>query len=152
MRPQQVPHDTPLAAAAAERWQPGRGGEGPRRPSEARSPRVAVSPAPRQGGRLRCRAPPARLPLREAAACARSLSLARSRPDAAGRGKAAAPFGRGPESSVLRDSGSSFAHAAAMSALAKASGALKSVDYEVFGRVQGKDGRWAGGAWGGAPH
>ncbi|NXK28191.1 ACYP2 protein, partial [Arenaria interpres] len=27
-----------------------------------------------------------------------------------------------------------------MSALAKASGALKSVDYEVFGRVQGKDG------------
>ncbi|NXS74764.1 ACYP2 protein, partial [Pandion haliaetus] len=29
-----------------------------------------------------------------------------------------------------------------MSALAKASGALKSVDYEVFGRVQGKDGRW----------
>lgn len=90
--------------------------------------------------------PPPRLPLREAAAYARSLSLARSRPDAAGRGKAAAPFGRGPESSVLRDSGSSFAHAAAMSALAKASGALKSVDYEVFGRVQGKDGRWAGGA------
>ncbi|KFQ28911.1 Acylphosphatase-2 [Mesitornis unicolor] len=27
-----------------------------------------------------------------------------------------------------------------MSALTKASGALKSVDYEVFGRVQGKDG------------
>ncbi|NXL64481.1 ACYP2 protein, partial [Chordeiles acutipennis] len=28
-----------------------------------------------------------------------------------------------------------------MSALAKASGALKSVDYEVFGRVQGRSGR-----------
>lgn len=33
-----------------------------------------------------------------------------------------------------------FAGAAAMSALAKASGALKSVDYEVFGRVQGENG------------
>ncbi|NWH26361.1 ACYP2 protein, partial [Grus americana] len=32
-----------------------------------------------------------------------------------------------------------------MSALAKASGALKSVDYEVFGRVQGKDGLCAAG-------
>ncbi|NXK98994.1 ACYP2 protein, partial [Mesembrinibis cayennensis] len=31
-----------------------------------------------------------------------------------------------------------------MSALAKASGALKSVDYEVFGRVQGEDGRGKG--------
>ncbi|KAF1483939.1 Acylphosphatase-2, partial [Eudyptula minor novaehollandiae] len=32
-----------------------------------------------------------------------------------------------------------------MSALVKASGALKSVDYEVFGRVQGKDGLCAAG-------
>lgn len=60
-------------------------------------------------------------------------------------GNAAAPLGRGPESS---DSGSSFTGAAAMSALAKASGVLKSVDYEVFGRVQGKDGlRAAGGVY-----
>lgn len=88
-------------------------------------------------------APPAPgAPLCEAAAYAGSLSLARSRPVAArrGRGNAAASLGRGPESSARRDSGSSFAGAAAMSALAKASGALKSVDYEVFGRVQGKDG------------
>uniref|UniRef100_A0A663E746 acylphosphatase n=2 Tax=Aquila chrysaetos chrysaetos TaxID=223781 RepID=A0A663E746_AQUCH len=92
---------------------------------------------PQSGGSFGGSCPPARLPLCEAAAYAGSLSLARSRPDAAGRGKAAAPFGRGPESSVLRDSGSSFPDAAAMSALAKASGALKSVDYEVFGRVQG---------------
>lgn len=60
-------------------------------------------------------------------------------------GNAAVPLGRGPESS---DSGSSFTGAAAMSALAKASGVLKSVDYEVFGRVQGKDGlRAAGGVY-----
>ncbi|NWR43781.1 ACYP2 protein, partial [Regulus satrapa] len=32
-----------------------------------------------------------------------------------------------------------------MSALAKASGALKSVDYEVFGRVQGNGGPWGAG-------
>ncbi|NXT99283.1 ACYP2 protein, partial [Buphagus erythrorhynchus] len=32
-----------------------------------------------------------------------------------------------------------------MSSLAKASGALKSVDYEVFGRVQGNGGLWGAG-------
>ncbi|KAM7027852.1 acylphosphatase-2 isoform 1-T1 [Passerculus sandwichensis] len=61
---------------------------------------------------------------REAAACAVSLSLSRSRPGAACS-----------QSSGGCHSGSSFA--AAMSAPAKVSGALKSVDYEVFGRVQG---------------
>ncbi|NXK04445.1 ACYP2 protein, partial [Herpetotheres cachinnans] len=35
-----------------------------------------------------------------------------------------------------------------MSALAKACGALKSVDYEVFGRVQGEEGRGAAGPGG----
>ncbi|NXF94536.1 ACYP2 protein, partial [Eubucco bourcierii] len=34
-----------------------------------------------------------------------------------------------------------------MSAATKASGALKSVDYEVFGRVQGKDGLCAAGMY-----
>uniref|UniRef100_A0A8C3NY20 Acylphosphatase n=3 Tax=Passeriformes TaxID=9126 RepID=A0A8C3NY20_9PASS len=61
---------------------------------------------------------------REAAAYAVSLSLSRSRPGAAG-----------PRSTGSCHYGSSSP--AAMSALAKASGALKSVDYEVFGRVQG---------------
>lgn len=59
----------------------------------------------------RPRLPPAR---RGAGAFRGSLSLARCRPG-------------GPQSS-----------AAAMSTLGKAPGALKSVDYEVFGRVQGE--------------
>lgn len=71
---------------------------------------------------------------REAAAFAVSLSLWRCRPGAAG-----------PRSTGGLLSASSSA--AAMAALAKASGALKSVDYEVFGRVQGNGGlRGAGGA------
>lgn len=74
---------------------------------------------------------------REAAPYAVSLSLSRSRPGTAG-----------PRSAGGCHCGSSSA--AAMSALAKASGALKSVDYEVFGRVQGNGGlRGAGGR--GAP-
>lgn len=74
---------------------------------------------------------------REAAAYAVSLSLSRSRPGAAG-----------PRSIGGRYCG--FSRAAAMSALAKASGALKSVDYEVFGRVQG-NGRLRGAGGRGAP-
>ncbi|XP_071596511.1 acylphosphatase-2 [Heliangelus exortis] len=62
----------------------------------------------------------------EAAAQGGSLSLARCRPAPAC-----------PRPIEQRGCGSSFAVPAAMSALAKASGALKSVDYEVFGRVQG---------------
>ncbi|XP_053793663.1 acylphosphatase-2 isoform X5 [Vidua chalybeata] len=81
---------------------------------------VGCSPLTRSSLRGAVSAPSAR----EAAAYALSLSLSRSRPGAAGSW-----------STSGRHSDSSFA--AAMSAPAKASGALRSVDYEVFGRVQG---------------
>uniref|UniRef100_A0A8C6NDB0 Acylphosphatase n=2 Tax=Psittaciformes TaxID=9223 RepID=A0A8C6NDB0_MELUD len=68
----------------------------------------------------------------EAAANVGSLILARCRPGAAARP------GSGAQRAAAVPGGSGCSRCtAAMSAVAKASGALKSVDYEVFGRVQG---------------
>ncbi|XP_025930176.1 acylphosphatase-2 isoform X2 [Apteryx rowi] len=94
----------------------------PRRGPEGACGGGGVLSPPPTAGRVRGRFGPRR---RRAAAFAESLSLARCRPHPA-RPRPGEQRGSGPP-----------APAAAMSGLARAPGALKSVDYEVFGRVQG---------------